>query len=48
MQDGTSCEETQEVLALLKLLAIGNHEVQTGRTRPLAEASRSLRALLQP
>jgi prevent-host-death family protein len=44
LQDVASYEETQETLALLKLLAIGNREVESGATRPLADVRRSLRA----
>jgi prevent-host-death family protein len=44
LQDVASYEETQETLALLKLLALGNRDVEEGRTRPLAEAARRLRA----
>lgn len=43
LQDVASYEETQETLALLKLLAIGNREVEEGRTGPLAEVSKRLR-----
>ncbi len=48
LQDVASFEETQETLALLKLLAIGNREVEEGRTRPLAEARKRLRAKARP
>ena len=48
LQDVASYEETQETLDLLKLLAIGNREVEDGRTRSLAEASRRLRAGVRP
>lgn len=44
LQDVVSYEETQETLALLKLLAIGNREAEEGRTRPLAEVSKRLRS----
>ncbi len=45
IQDVASYEETQETLALLKLLALGNQDVEAGRTRPLAEVvKRSARA----
>lgn len=43
LQDVASYEETQETLALLKLLAIGNHEVEEGRTSSLSEVSKRLR-----
>lgn len=34
IQDVASFEETQEALALLKLLAIGNQDIESGRTKP--------------
>jgi prevent-host-death family protein len=37
IQDVASYEETQETLALLKLLALGNRDIEAGRTRPLRE-----------
>jgi prevent-host-death family protein len=43
IQDIASYEETQETLALLKILALGNREVEEGRVRPLAEVVRRLR-----
>jgi prevent-host-death family protein len=44
IQDIASYEETQETLALLKILALGNREVEERRVRPLADAVRRLRA----
>ena len=44
LQDVASYEETQETLALLKILAIGNREVEAGQTSPLAEVAKRLRA----
>lgn len=44
IQDVASYEATQDTLALLKLLALGNADIEAGRTRPLAEVVRSLRA----
>ena len=44
IQDVASYEQTQETLALLKILAVGNREVEEGRVRPLAEVVRRLRA----
>ena len=44
IQDIASYEETQETLALLKVLALGNREVEEGRVRSLADAVRRLRA----
>lgn len=43
IQDVASYEETQETLALLKLLALGNQDVEAGRTRPLADVVKRLR-----
>lgn len=43
IQDVASYEETQETLALLKLLALGNRDVEDGRTRPLSEVVERLR-----
>lgn len=44
LQDVASYEETQETLALLKLLALGNREIEAGKTRPLSEVVARLRA----
>ena len=44
LQDVGSYEETQETLALLKILALGNQEVEEGRVRPLKEVVESIRA----
>jgi hypothetical protein len=38
-----SYEETQEVLALLKVLALGSRDVEEGRVRPLSEAVEEIR-----
>jgi prevent-host-death family protein len=43
IQDVASYEETQETLALLKLLALGNQDVEDDRTRPLSEVVERLR-----
>ncbi len=43
IQDNAPDEETQETLALLKLLALGNHEIEAGKTKPLADVVRRLR-----
>ena len=37
LQDVVSYEETQSTLALLKLLALGNREIEEGRVRPLKD-----------
>lgn len=34
VQDIASYEQTQETLALLKLLALGNQDIQAGRAKP--------------
>ena len=39
-----SYEEMQETLALLKLLALGDREVDDGQVQPIAEAVADLRA----
>lgn len=44
IQDVASYEETQETLALLKILALGNREVEEGKVKPLADVVRRLRA----
>lgn len=38
MQDVASYEQTQETLALLKILALGNRQIQGGRVVPAAQA----------
>ena len=44
IQDVASYEETQETLALLKILALGNREVEEGKVKPVADVVRRLRA----
>ena len=44
MQDVASYEATQETLALLKILALGNRDIAEGRTIPSAEVFRRVRA----
>lgn len=44
LQDVASFEETQETLALLKILALGQQDVEAGRVRPVAEVVARLRA----
>jgi prevent-host-death family protein len=44
LQDVASYEETQETLALLKVLALGNQQVAQGKLKPVAEVVRRLRA----
>jgi len=44
LQDVASFEETQETLALLKILAIGNQDLEAGRVKPVADVVKRLRA----
>jgi prevent-host-death family protein len=44
LQDVASYEETQEVLALLKILALGNQDVASGKLKPAADVIARLRA----
>jgi len=44
MQDIASYESTQETLALLKILALGNREIEEGKVKPIADVARRLRA----
>ena len=44
IQDVASYEETQETLALLKILALGNREIEAGKLKPIAEVVSQLRA----
>jgi PHD/YefM family antitoxin component YafN of YafNO toxin-antitoxin module len=44
LQDLASYEETQATLALLKLLALGQQDVEAGRIKPAAEVVARLRA----
>jgi prevent-host-death family protein len=44
LQDVASYEETQETLALLKILALGNQQVEQRRMKPLSEVAAHLRA----
>jgi prevent-host-death family protein len=43
IQDVGSYEDTQETLALLKILALGNQQVLEGRVKPVAEVVARLR-----
>jgi prevent-host-death family protein len=47
LQDVATYEETQETLALLKILALGTQEVETGHVKPVAEVVARLRAKQQ-
>jgi prevent-host-death family protein len=44
IQDVASYEETQETLALLKILALGNKQIAEGKVKPVAEIIRRLRS----
>jgi prevent-host-death family protein len=44
IQDMASFEETQETLALLKILALGNQAIEAGKARPVADVVKRLRA----
>ena len=44
VQDVASYEETQETLALLKLIALGNQDIEAGRTRPARAVVERLRS----
>ena len=43
MQDVATYEQTQETLALLKILALGGRQVEEGKVVPAAEAIRRAR-----
>ena len=43
LQDVASYEETQETLALLKILALGQHEVEAGLVEPVGVAFKRIR-----
>ncbi len=45
IQDVASYEETQETLALLKILALGNQEIAEGKVKPIAEVAARLRSM---
>ena len=44
IQDVASYEQTQETLALLKLLALGQQDIETGRTKPARAIIERLRS----
>lgn len=44
LQDVASFEETQETLALLKILALGQEEIEAGKVKPAGEVLARLRA----
>lgn len=44
IQDVGSYEETQQTLALLKILALGNQEIERGQVTPVEEVVAGLRS----
>ena len=44
IQDVVSYEETQETLALLKILALGNQQIADNKVKPIGEVVKRLRA----
>jgi prevent-host-death family protein len=44
IQDAVSYEETQETLALLKILALGNQDIEAGRSKPMGDVVARLKA----
>jgi len=46
LQDVASYEQTQETLALLKILALGNQQVAEGRVKPLVDVAKRIRAAM--
>ena len=44
LMDVASYEETQDMLAMLKLVAIGRKEIEAGETYPVEDVVESLRA----
>lgn len=44
IQDLDSYEQTQETLALLKILALGNRDIEEGKVAPVGEVVQRLRA----
>ena len=43
VQDIESYEQTQETMALLKILALGNRQIEEGKTEPAAKVIKRLR-----
>ena len=43
IQDVKSYEETQETLALLKILALGNQQIEEGRVKPAKDVFAQMR-----
>ena len=43
LQDIHSVEQTQETMAVLKVLALGNRQIEAGRMEPAADAIKRIR-----
>ncbi len=43
VQDIASYEQTQEAMTLLKILALGNRQIEAGKVQPAAEVIKRLR-----
>ena len=43
LQDIASYEQTQETLALLKILALGSQQIEQGKVQPLADVISNIR-----
>ena len=43
IQDIESYEETQQTMAMLKILALGNRQIEEGRVQPVADVVQRLR-----
>lgn len=48
MQDVATYEQTQETMALLKILALGKREIEDGKVVPAAKVIGALRDKLAP
>ena len=47
LQDITDYEQTQETLALLKMLALGQKDLEAGRKKPVKRAFANVRKLIR-
>ena len=48
IQDIESCEQPQETMALLKILALGTRQIEDGRVQPAEDVIRRLRERREP
>jgi prevent-host-death family protein len=48
IQDIESYEQTQETMALLKILALGNRQIEAGKVQPAADVVKRLREKREP